>query len=140
MGEPIYDKLEARLAEAMLSINATRGFELGEGFDIARMRGSEANDAMYINQEGKVAFRSNHAGGSLGGISTGEVLQMRVAFKPTPSIGIEQETVSVDARSSVLGVRGRHDPCVVPRAIAVVEAMCALVLMDMMLLTRPLNQ
>lgn len=140
LGEPIYDKLEARLAEAMLSINATRGFELGEGFDIARMRGSDANDAMYINQEGKVAFRSNHAGGSLGGISTGEVLQMRVAFKPTPSIGIEQETVSVDARSSVLGVRGRHDPCVVPRAIAVVEAMCALVLMDMMLLSDGISQ
>ena len=140
LGEPIYDKLEARLAEAMLSINATRGFELGEGFDIARMRGSEANDAMYINQEGKVAFRSNHAGGSLGGISTGEVLQMRVAFKPTPSIGIEQETVSVDARSSVLGVRGRHDPCVVPRAIAVVEAMCAMALMDMMLLSGGISQ
>ena len=140
LGEPIYDKLEARLAEAMLSINATRGFELGEGFDIARMRGSEANDAMYINQEGKLAFRSNHAGGSLGGISTGEVLQMRVAFKPTPSIGIEQETVSVDVRSSVLGVRGRHDPCVVPRAIAVVEAMCALVLMDMMLLSGGISQ
>lgn len=137
LGEPIYDKLEARLASAMLSINATRGFELGEGFDITHLSGSEANDAMTIEAEtGGISFRTNHAGGTLGGISTGMPLQMRVAFKPTPSISKAQETVTIAGEPRVLEVKGRHDPCVVPRAIPVVEAMCALVLMDMMLLAK----
>lgn len=135
IGEPIYDKLEARLASAMLSINATRGFELGDGFAVAACRGSEMNDEMYIDKiTAAPAFLSNHAGGTLGGISTGQPLCMRVAFKPTPSISLEQSSVNVHGEELALRVQGRHDPCVVPRAIPVVEAMCALVLMDMMLL------
>lgn len=141
LGEPLYDKLEARLAEAMLSINATRAFEIGEGFGSARSRGSKHNDAMARYPDGEaVLFRSNHSGGTLGGISTGQDLRMRVAFKPTPSIALPQETyaaITDGVESHVLQIEGRHDPCVVPRAIAVVEAMCALVLMDMALIGRP---
>lgn len=134
LGEPIYDKLEARLASAMLSINASRGFELGDGFALSALRGSEANDTMYIDELGLPAFRTNHSGGTLGGISTGQELHFRVAFKPTPTIAHEQTTISSDLREVQLSAAGRHDPCVVPRAIPVIEAMCALVLGDMLLL------
>lgn len=134
LGEPIYDKMEARLASAMLSINASRAFELGDGFALASMRGSEANDAMSWAELGaRVDYHSNHGGGTLGGITTGQELRMRIAFKPAPSIAQEQATCSDDGDIR-LCVEGRHDPSVVPRALPVVEAMCALVIMDMCLI------
>lgn len=134
LGEPIYDKLEARLSSAMMSINATRGFEIGDGFGVSTLKGSEYNDEMHSDPTGGgVRYGSNHAGGTLGGISTGQVLCMRVAFRPTASIGKAQHTVT-DKGDTLLQIEGRHDPCVVPRAIPVVRAMCALVLMDMVLL------
>ncbi len=136
LGEPIYDKLSARLAQAMMSINAARGFELGDGFALSAMRGSEANDPMLLSPEGKARFTSNHAGGTLGGLTTGEDLRMRIAFKPTPTIALPQQTIDLHGREITLEASGRHDPCVVPRAIAVVEAMCALVLGDFVLLHR----
>lgn len=135
LGEPIYDKLHARLAQAMLSINAVRGFEVGDGFSLAHMRGSEANDAMYVDpKSGQVRHRSNHSGGILGGISSGEDIYIRVALKPTPTISLEQETIDTEGRSLRLAAHGRHDPCVVPRALPVIEAMCALVIGDFILL------
>ncbi len=139
LGEPLYDKLEARLASAMMSINAVRGFEIGDGFASTRLRGSQNNDPMFRSEaQAFPAFRSNHAGGVLGGISTGQELRMRIAFKPTPSIAQTQETYNDkgEANHKTINIRGRHDPCVVPRALPVVEAMCALVLMDMILLRR----
>lgn len=137
LGEPIYDKLESRLASAMLSINATKGFEIGDGFDLSSMYGSTANDPMTGEEEHDGSpFKSNHSGGILGGISTGQVLRMRIAFKPTPSISMPQSTINQDGESCTLSVHGRHDPCVIPRALPVVEAMCALVLMDFYLLSK----
>lgn len=136
LGEPIYHKVEAQLASAMLSINAVRGFELGEGFALSGMRGSQANDQMGISEGGKSIFLSNHAGGALGGITTGQDLVMRIAFKPTPTIGLSQSTITTSGDEIELGARGRHDPCVVPRALPIVEAMCALVLGDLLLLAR----
>lgn len=134
LGEPLYDKLEARLGSAMLSINASRAFELGDGFSISELRGSAANDSLSL--EGQlVRYESNHSGGVLGGISTGEDIRMRIAFKPAPSIGQEQKTCSKTENKSI-SISGRHDPSVIPRAIPVVEAMCALVLMDMCLIRR----
>lgn len=135
LGEPIYDKMEARLGSAMLSINASRAFELGDGFALASMRGSEANDGMSWAELGeRVDYHSNHGGGTLGGITTGQELRMRIAFKPAPSISQAQDACS-DTGDIRLCVEGRHDPSVVPRALPVVEAMCALVLMDMCLLS-----
>lgn len=136
LGEPIYHKIEAQLASAMLSINAVRGFELGGGFALSGMRGSQVNDQMGLSEAGELMFMSNHAGGALGGITTGEDLVMRIAFKPTPTIGLPQSTVTANGDVIELKARGRHDPCVVPRALPVVEAMCALVLGDLLLLAR----
>lgn len=136
IGEPIYNKLSAHLASAMFSINAVRGFELGEGFHLSQMRGSEANDQMSVDASGNIIHLSNHTGGILGGISTGEDIVMRIAFKPTPTIGLEQQTVTTSGEPITLSAAGRHDPCVVPRAIPVVEAMCALTIGDMLLLHR----
>ena len=133
IGEPLYDKLSSRLGYAMLSINATKGFEIGDGFSIASMRGSEANDAMELGPNGEILFNSNHAGGILGGISTGQDLTFRVAFKPTPSISLPQHTVSIDRENTTIQTIGRHDPAVVIRAVPVVEAMTALVLTDFLL-------
>lgn len=131
-GEPVYNKLNAALAGAMLSINAAKGFELGEGFDFSKMRGSEANDAMRV-KDGKVVFSSNHSGGIQGGISNGEPIYFNVVFKPIPTITISQETVAFskgEFRDYKLSAKGRHDVCVIPRAVPVVEAMTAMVLMD----------
>lgn len=133
VGEPLYDKLSARLAYAMLSINATKGFEIGDGFSITTKRASEANDAMQINDRGEVSFCSNHAGGILGGISTGQDLFFRVAFKPTPTISRTQHTISVSRENAFIQAKGRHDPAVVIRAVPVVESMTALVLADFLL-------
>jgi len=132
-GEPVFDKLEARLAHAMLSIPATKGFEIGSGFSGARMRGSAHNDP-FILKDGQLRTRTNLSGGIQGGISNGEPIWFQVAFKPPATIGRAQETADFDGNPAVLAARGRHDPCVVPRAVAVVEAMAALVLADMALI------
>lgn len=129
-GSPLYDKLHARLAYAMLSINATKGIEFGNGFALARMRGSQANDPMSIDDEGNIVFKSNHSGGIQGGISTGETISFRVAFKPTPTIGKEQESITINGEKSALKGKGRHDPCVAIRGVTVVHAMTAIVLLD----------
>lgn len=129
LGRPLYDKLSARLAQAMLSINAVKGFELGDGFAMAQHRGSEMNDRFVMHQA-KVVTSSNHNGGVLGGLSTGMPLLMRVAFKPTPSIGQEQQTINDKGEAVTLSIQGRHDPCVALRGVPVVEAMAALTLLD----------
>lgn len=136
VGEPIYDKLSARLAYAMLSINAAKGFEIGDGFAITKLRGSQANDPITLNAEGQVAFESNHTGGILGGISTGQDIRFRVAFKPTPTISQPQKSITIDNHPTTITAKGRHDPALVIRAVPVVDAMTALVLMDQMLQLR----
>lgn len=128
-GEPVFDKLEADLAKAMLSLPATKGFEIGSGFAGSRLRGSEHNDVFEM-REGRVRTRTNRSGGVQGGISNGEAIFFRVAFKPTATIFREQETVSNAGMDTTLKARGRHDPCVLPRAVPMVEAMAALVLCD----------
>jgi len=129
LGEPVFDKLEADLAKAMLSLPATKGFEIGSGFSATRMRGSEHNDAFEM-RGGKVRTATNFSGGIQGGISNGEEIHFRVAFKPTATIAREQKTVTVSREQTKLAARGRHDPCVLPRAVPMVEAMAALVLCD----------
>jgi chorismate synthase len=136
LGEPTFDKLDALIGQAMLSIPATKGVEIGGGFAVAREHGSDANDAFFIGDDGKVHTRSNNAGGTLGGISTGEEIVVRVVVKPTSSIEREQETIDTSLNPRKLTVYGRHDPSVVPRAVPVVEAMLALVLADLYLLNR----
>jgi chorismate synthase len=128
-GEPVFDKIEAELAKAMLSLPATKGFEIGSGFAGTRQRGSEHNDAFVIN-EGRVRTRTNRSGGVQGGITNGEPIFFRVAFKPTATIFREQETVTTTGEAIMLKARGRHDACVLPRAVPMVEAMAALVLCD----------
>jgi chorismate synthase len=135
LGDPTFDKLDALIGMAMLSIPATKGVEIGCGFDLARQRGSQSNDAFTV-EDGRVRTRYNNAGGTLGGISTGEDIVVRVALKPTSSIAQEQDTVDVDLQPRKLVVEGRHDPCVVPRAVPVVEAMLALTLADLLLVNR----
>ncbi|MCB0354231.1 MAG: chorismate synthase, partial [Bdellovibrionales bacterium] len=130
LGEPVFDKLHADLGKAMLSINAVKGFEIGSGFRGACLRGSENNDAFYRSSSGKISLRSNNAGGVIGGISSGEDISFRVAFKPVSTIGREQETVTVTGEPAKLAAAGRHDPCVLPRAVPIVDAMSALVLID----------
>ncbi|MEY3000781.1 MAG: hypothetical protein RL648_995 [Verrucomicrobiota bacterium] len=129
LGEPVFDRLEADLAKAMLSLPATKGFEVGSGFKGTLLRGSTHND-LFENREGQIRTRTNRAGGVLGGISTGEVLSFRTAFKPTATIIQEQETVTASGTPTRLMGRGRHDPCVLPRAVPIVEAMTALVIVD----------
>ena len=135
LGEPLYDKLSASLAGAMLSINAVKGFEYGNGFAAAAGRGSEQND-IFFNNGGKIATRSNNSGGIQGGISNGNDIYFRVAFKPVATVLKEQPTVTKEGEDTLLQARGRHDPCVVPRAVPVVEAMTALVLLDHYMLDR----
>lgn len=135
-GEPIYDKLSARLSYAMMSINAAKGVEIGSGFALSKMRGSKANDAIYLDKDNKVRHRTNHSGGILGGISNGERIELSIAFKPTASIASQQETVTQTGQTYYLSTQGRHDPCVVPRAVPIVEAMAALVLADAYLLSQ----
>lgn len=132
MGSPVFDKLEADLAKAVMSLPATKGFEIGSGFSGAAMLGSEHNDEFYM-QEGRVRTRTNRSGGVQGGISNGETIVIRVAFKPTSTISRKQKTVSRDGLDVDLIARGRHDPCVVPRAVPMVESMVALVLADQLL-------
>ena len=132
LGEPIFDKLEALLAHAMLSIPATKGFEIGSGFAGARMHGSSHNDP-FVQKNGRLGTRTNYSGGIQGGISNGETIYFRVAFKPPATIGREQSTVDFEGQPTLLQAKGRHDPCVVPRAVPIVEAMSALVLADCVL-------
>lgn len=128
-GEPIFDRLEADLAKAMLSLPATKGFEIGSGFAGTLLSGREHNDEFYMDQ-GRVRTRTNRSGGVQGGISNGEDIVFRVAFKPTATVLIEQKTVTNDGQDTTLSARGRHDPCVLPRAVPMVEAMAHLVMVD----------
>ncbi|MFP4673569.1 MAG: chorismate synthase [Opitutales bacterium] len=129
LGEPVFDRLEADLAKAMLSLPATKGFEVGSGFEGSRLRGSQHNDP-FVNKGGTIRTATNHSGGVQGGISNGEDLIFRVAFKPTATILQKQSTVDAQGNAVELEARGRHDPCVAPRAVPIVEAMAALVLVD----------
>lgn len=135
LGEPVFDKLEADLAKAMLSINAVKGFEVGDGFAAAASKGSAMNDQFY-NEAGKVRTHTNHSGGIQGGISNGEDIFCRIAFKPVATIQQKQNSIDRDGNAISLEAKGRHDPCVVPRAVPIVEAMAALVLADHLLRQR----
>ncbi len=138
LGEPVFDKLEADLAKAMLSLPASKGFEIGSGFGAAGMLGSEHNDEFEKRGE-RIGTRTNFSGGVQGGISNGESIVFRVAFKPTATIAREQRTVTAKGEATTLSARGRHDPCVLPRAVPIVEAMTALVLCDHALRQRALD-
>ncbi|MCC6354424.1 MAG: chorismate synthase [Verrucomicrobiae bacterium] len=129
LGEPVFDRFEADLAKAMLSLPATKGFEIGSGFEGTRMRGSEHNDP-FVMRAGKVHTASNRSGGTQGGITNGEPVLFRIAFKPTATIAKPQKTVTTRGHAAILRARGRHDPCVLPRAVPIVEAMTWLVLID----------
>jgi len=129
LGEPVFDKLEADLAKAMMSLPATKGFEIGSGFSGTRLTGSQHNDAFEM-REGRVHTRTNRSGGVQGGISNGEDILLRIAFKPTATIARKQHTVTTAGGEIDLAARGRHDPCVLPRAVPIVEAMAALALCD----------
>jgi chorismate synthase len=135
-GAPIYAKLDAELAAAMMSINAVKGVEIGDGFAAARLRGEENADVMRPGEGGRPAFGANHAGGIAGGISTGQPVVVRVAFKPTSSISTPVDTVTREGEATTIATRGRHDPCVGIRGAPVVEAMMALVLADQKLMHR----
>jgi len=130
LGEPVFDKLHADLGKAMLSINAVHGFDYGTGFDSVIMKGSEHNDLFQKNNQGKIITTTNHSGGIQGGISNGMDIFFRIAFKPVSTIMKEQQTINEKGDEISLAAKGRHDPCVVPRAVPIVEAMAALVLAD----------
>lgn len=136
LGEPVFDKLEADLAKAMLSLPATKGFEIGSGFSGTQMTGLEHNDEFYTDEAGRIRTRTNRSGGVQGGISNGEDIVFRVAFKPTATVLREQNTVTKSGEATTLRARGRHDPCVLPRAVPMVEAMVHLVLCDHLLRQR----
>lgn len=129
LGEPVYDRLDADLAKALMSINAVKGVEIGEGFNSAWLTGSTSNDGMRI-KKGKITYTSNHAGGIIGGISNGNVVVARIVVKPTSSISIPQDTINVQKKNVKVRTEGRHDPCICPRAVPIAEAMMALVLVD----------
>ena len=131
IGEPYFKKLQSQLAHAMFSINAVKGFEYGEGFHAAAMRGSECNDTFY-NDNGRIRTKTNHSGGIQGGISNGEQIYFNVAFKPIPTIMQKQMTVDCDGNELEYMAKGRHDVCVIPRVIPVVEAMTAMVILDLL--------
>lgn len=135
LGEPVFGKLHAALSAAMLSINAAKAFEYGEGFKGLKMRGSEQNDVFY-NQHGLIKTRTNHSGGIQGGISSGQDIYFRVAFKPVATVLMEQHTVNIDGVDTTLKAKGRHDPCVLPRAVPIVEAMTAMTILDYYLIDK----
>ena len=138
LGEPVFDKIKADLAKAMMSLPATMGFDIGSGFSSVSMTGVEHNDEFYMDDD-KVRTKSNLSGGTQGGITNGEDIYFRVAFKPTATIFKAQETVTKDNTEEVLQAKGRHDPCVIPRAVPIVEAMANLVVMDHLLRQRAVN-
>ena len=135
LGEPVFGKLHAALGHAMLTINAAKGFEYGDGFDAALLRGSECGDR-FFNDGGHINTRTNHSGGIQGGISNGQDIYFRVAFKSVATLLREQETVDKDGNDTILKARGRHDPCVLPRAVPIVEAMAAMTMLDFFLLQK----
>jgi len=135
LGEPVFDKLHAALGNAMLGINAVKGFEYGSGFEGTRHRGSQLNDEFY-NDGGRIRTRTNHSGGIQGGISNGEDIYFNVAFKPVATIMQDQQSVDKEGKEVTVSGKGRHDPCVVPRAVPIVEAMAALVMADFLLIAR----
>ena len=135
LGQPVFGKLHAALGNAMLSINAAKAFEYGDGFKGLKQKGSEQNDVFY-NHNGRIETRTNHSGGIQGGISNGQDIFFRVAFKPVATVLMEQETVNIDGIDTTLKARGRHDPCVLPRAVPIVEAMAAMTILDYYLLDR----
>ncbi len=133
LGAPMFDRVEGRISAAVWGVPAVRGIEFGEGFGAANLRGSENNDAFYYDEDGAVRTRTNHAGGVLGGISTGEPLVFRVGIKPTPSIFKEQESISLSKKeAATLSTKGRHDPCIVPRAVPALEAATSLAVLDLL--------
>ncbi len=140
LGEPVFDKLSADLGKAMLSINAVKGFEIGSGFAGVSLHGSEHNDEFYTDESSKVHTRTNHAGGTLGGISNGEDIYFRVAIKPVSTISKKQQTIDQNKQAIELEATGRHDPCVLPRAVPIVDAMAALVVIDHYLRHKAQNQ
>jgi chorismate synthase len=133
LGEPVFDKLDANLAKAILSIGAVKGFEIGDGFGVAESTGLTNNDAFFMREDGTVAKKTNHSGGTLGGMSDGAPLVFRAAFKPTPSIASAQQTVSKSGEDIEVTIKGRHDPIIVPRAVVVVESMAAVTIADLLL-------
>jgi chorismate synthase len=133
LGEPVFDKINADLAKAMLSINAVHGFDFGSGFDGVSLHGSEHNDVFTKDSNGKIITSTNHSGGIQGGISNGMDIYFRIAFKPVSTILKPQSTINQKGEETEVTVKGRHDPCVVPRAVPIVEAMAALVLADHLL-------
>jgi|TARA_B110000046_G_scaffold85715_1_gene93754 chorismate synthase len=135
VGEPIFDKLNANLAKAMFSINAVKGFELGSGFNSIEMTGAEHNDE-FVNEDGIVRTKTNHSGGIQGGISNGMPINFRVAFKPVATIMTSQNTIDSSKNETSLQVKGRHDPCVVPRAVPIVEALTSLIIADLLLIKK----
>lgn len=135
VGEPEFDKLHAALGAAMLSINAVKGFEYGEGFDGVTARGSEQNDVFY-SERGHITTKTNHSGGIQGGISNGQDIYCRIAFKPVATILTEQETVDLEGNATTFKAHGRHDPCVLPRAVPIVESMAAMTILDHILLKK----
>jgi len=136
LGEPVFDKLHAELGKAMLSINAVKGFEYGSGFDGVELRGSQHNDIIVKDEAGKVSTLTNHSGGIQGGVSNGEPIYFRVGFKPVATIMQDQDSLNNSGEKIVVSGKGRHDPCVVPRAVPIVEAMSAIVLLDFYLRNR----
>ena len=136
LGDPVFNKIDADLAQALMSIGGIRGFEVGMGFGVSRRRGSEVNDVMYVDDSGRLRFKTNNAGGILGGITNGEDLVIRIAIKPTSSIPKTQETVDRFGSPKELVVKGRHDPCLCPRAVPIAEAMVNLVLVDHLLIAK----
>lgn len=134
LGDPVFEKLDANLAKAILSIGAVKGFEIGDGFRAADATGLTNNDAFMLDQDGRIAKSTNHSGGTLGGMSDGAPLVFRAAVKPTPSISALQNTVNKSGEEIEISIKGRHDPIIVPRAVVVVEAMAALTILDALLL------
>lgn len=133
LGDPVFEKLDANLAKAIMSIGAVKGFEIGDGMDVARATGLTNNDAFCLNSKGGITKKTNHSGGTLGGMSDGSPLVLRAAFKPTPSIAATQHTVNKSGEEIEVSIKGRHDPIIVPRAVVVVEAMTAITVLDALL-------
>lgn len=130
LGDPVFEKLSANLAKAMFSIGAVKSFELGDGLVAAMSKGSQNNDGFVLTKNGEISKKTNHSGGTLGGISDGSNLVMRIGIKPTPSISSLQQTVTKDKKETTIEIKGRHDPVIVPRAVVVVESMAALTIVD----------
>ena len=134
IGDPVFEKISANLGKAVLSIGAVKGFEIGDGFSVAESNGAANNDNFYVTEDGAIAKKTNHSGGTLGGMTDGSEIVFRTAFKPTPSIAQVQETVTTNMEEVEIEITGRHDPIIVPRAVVVVESMAAITILDALLL------